>query len=530
MAQVNPIYTFAYRLVNAKNARTALEPENPDGGNSYVCIGRVNPWENESNPPAITHSLKATEFDVWRHMASAKKITNVKHVIRRIDWASGTEYARYDVDTEYLNTKDFYVVISTRDVFKCINNGGDGESTVEPTKPSDENLDELIETSDGYAWVYMYTISSSDMEDFSTDSYIPINDTNDIDRVSGRVDFIDVASAGSGYGTQFIENSTISSYNSSTRTVVSSDLTLSPTDDIFEGCVFEADGEYSEITSYSTTNTERTFVLAENISISSGNSFSIYPKVKITATDARLSSNTNAQAYATVNDSGEIDKIVIYEKGSGYTFYTAKVDISSDAASAGANGSGAVLRPIISPTGGHGSDYYAELYGNQLMIKVTFEGGLESGGRSVFTENDFRQISILQNPLIQDSSTLATGNIIKQTASVSLTNVSSTNNVSLFQSDDVITNSDGSTARIVESSITGTSAELEILSPEHAFSATDTVTITRTSPAGTVTGTVSEIEFGDLEPFSGNVIYINNREAIARNVNQIEDHRIVLTF
>jgi hypothetical protein len=52
----------------------------------------------------------------------------IKHV-----WTSNTVYAQYD-DTVALKEENFYVVPSTRDVFKCIYNNGGLASTIEPTK------------------------------------------------------------------------------------------------------------------------------------------------------------------------------------------------------------------------------------------------------------------------------------------------------------------------------------------------------------------------------------------------------------
>lgn len=62
------------------------------------------------------------------------------------------------------------------------------------------------------------------------------------------------------------------------------------------------------------------------------------------------------------------------------------------------------------PFGGHSSDNISELYGYTIMINHTFSGD-ESGSATV--QNDFRQISLIQNPLEQDG-TLADALIYRQ--------------------------------------------------------------------------------------------------------------------
>jgi len=95
---------------------------------------------------------------------------------------------------------------------------------------------------------------------------------------------------------------------------------------------------------------------------------------------------TGAQAAATVNANGEIQSILITNYGSGYSY--ANVEITGGA------GTSAVLRAIISPKGGHGSNMPNELCANIVSFYGAFEQE-EIDGFEI--SNDYRQIGIIKD-------------------------------------------------------------------------------------------------------------------------------------
>ena len=103
-----------------------------------------------------------------------------------------------------------------------------------------------------------------------------------------------------------------------------------------------------------------------------------------------------ANLTAVVDSNGSITGVNILNGGSGYT--SANVVITT-----GTTGSGAKLRPIISPTGGHGFDPINELGATGMMLSMELsetEGGTIPTGASVGTGTfNYRQISIIKNPL-----------------------------------------------------------------------------------------------------------------------------------
>lgn len=92
-----------------------------------------------------------------------------------------------------------------------------------------------------------------------------------------------------------------------------------------------------------------------------------------------------AEATAELNANGEITKIVITNFGSGYSYATAEII---------GDGNGAVLRPIIAPIGGHGSNAPDELLADTVCFYSSFENEEIQGFKF---NNDYRQIGIIKN-------------------------------------------------------------------------------------------------------------------------------------
>jgi hypothetical protein len=150
---------------------------------SYFFIGRVQPWDDETNPQLPSQSqidIKTT----FKNMIAAKLLTssNMSPVVRRIDWKSGTVYNEYR-DTEDMFardnlgnlTKTFYVRNRFDQIFKCLFNKDGSESTVEPilqagtTEPS-----QTLYLADGYKWIYITTINKGLKKNFFDNDWMPI--------------------------------------------------------------------------------------------------------------------------------------------------------------------------------------------------------------------------------------------------------------------------------------------------------------------------------------------------------------------
>jgi len=98
-----------------------------------------------------------------------------------------------------------------------------------------------------------------------------------------------------------------------------------------------------------------------------------------------------ATATATIDPiTNAITKVNITNRGQNYTYAIVKVT---------GNGQGAALRAIISPFGGHGKNSPEELYARSLMFYSNISNDLNQG---VVVENDYRQAGIIKNPRVFD--------------------------------------------------------------------------------------------------------------------------------
>jgi hypothetical protein len=101
---------------------------------------------------------------------------------------------------------NFFVMNSSFAVYKVIENDGATASTVEPTSTSNS----IFETSDGYRWKFMYSLTSSETLNFMSTDFIHVSTDSTVSAaaVDGALDTILVVAGGSGFNTS--SGSTIS--------------------------------------------------------------------------------------------------------------------------------------------------------------------------------------------------------------------------------------------------------------------------------------------------------------------------------
>jgi hypothetical protein len=178
--------------------------------NLYLSIGKVEAWANDFVPPIAEDSVQA-KIDLWDSMIFAKKITgnDMALVVPRYNWDANTVYTPYRHTANNLFSKPFYAVTSDYNVYKCLNNNQNANSTVQPTYT---NPNQTNQTSDGYVWKYLYTLERSYRSRFMTDDWLPVKElTIDDNSVQwdvqvaardGSIDVIYVTEPGSNYSNQ----------------------------------------------------------------------------------------------------------------------------------------------------------------------------------------------------------------------------------------------------------------------------------------------------------------------------------------
>lgn len=169
-----PSTTFINLKINAAEQFKESMSEPTPNTKLYLTYGKITGWANESSPDAANNSV-ATEYDIWNNMIGGKKLfsSDMAHVIRRFNWTANTKYFAYDHQASNIHdgNTQFYVMNSNYDVYKCLANNYSANSTVEPTAITPTNL---VQTSDGYIWKYMYSVSAADQLRFMSNSYIPV--------------------------------------------------------------------------------------------------------------------------------------------------------------------------------------------------------------------------------------------------------------------------------------------------------------------------------------------------------------------
>ena len=227
-----------------------------------------------------------------------------------------------------------------------------------------------------------------------------------------------------------------------------------------------------------------------------GSGYATAPAVTITG------DGTGATANSTIT-ANVVTSVTITNAGTGYT--RASVTFASGAAAATA---------IISPKGGHGADAVEELGGKYIMLNVRLDGN-ESNTFS--TANEFRQVGILRDPYLYGTTTRAVASSFRQSYKYQLSGISGT-----FTVDETIT-SGSNTASLIEF----TTPNLFTTLPVHRAFANSTSVTGGTSGA---TGTIAVITTPGLQPYTGDIIYVENRVPIARADDQIEDVKLVVQF
>ena len=220
------IITNKFRIHNSEQFSESFSEASPNV--YYLAIGRPQAWATSTRPdgrteyqgtdtaaPTPIDSIQ-DEFYSFDDFLAAKRVTSsdVSFVIPRRNWTTGTVYDYYRHDygnfvtgssssvqtansgATALYDATFYVMNSNYDVYKCLDNNSDANSTVEPTGTSNS----ILSTADGYKWKYMYSLTAAQRQNFLSTDFIAVatNSTVSAAAVDGAVNVVKIKTAGSG--------------------------------------------------------------------------------------------------------------------------------------------------------------------------------------------------------------------------------------------------------------------------------------------------------------------------------------------
>ena len=514
------IITDQLRILNTKDFVASVASTT---NSFYTWIGLPNATQVDSDwnttPPDPRDSFNQ-ENEYWDTMIALKKVdtTDVKQVVKKNTWASGITYDMYRNDIQAENPSkpsnaitlyaaNYFVVNEDYKVYICLQNGTDpnnpeGKASLDEPTFTDLEPRAAGSSGDGYVWKYLYTIKPGDIVKFDSTDFMP----------------------------------------------VPADWATNSTD--------------AAVRDNASTSGQLKIVTITNRGVGLGTANQTYTKVPING------DGQGAEATVVINSSSKVESVTVSKGGSNYSFGT--LDLAEGGVPTGT--SPAAFNVIIPPQGGHGADIYRELGAKNALVYARIENDAENP--DFITGQEFARVGIVQNPEAYNSTenleldkasavyalrltgagastaTFTADAFVTQTIGVGSTAVGRV--ISYDQTTSVLKywqdrstagfNTNGSantdptygfqmdrfTANIKAGgsfSITGGSESLSIST---SFTGLSTVINSRTYYLGqSFTAGVANPE---VNKYSGDIIYVDNRPSITRSTNQKEDIKVILQF
>jgi len=452
------IVTETFRKKLAQDLLTEIN-NTGDSNEYYIGIGKSDAY-NATDTTVNPIRCFREEREARNNLQSVKKVTNASFVIPRYNWTSGTIYTGFNDAVAGIPTNTYYVLTEDNQVYICLqqSKNATGQANVSTVKP-----------------------------DFA---------------VAG-VDEGQAFITADGYTWKFLYS--LSATNAANY--------LSAGYIPVEKVIWNTAGDSASLSPFQLEQliVQRNAVAGQilNITLTSGGSgYTSAPTVTITG------NGTSAAATATISG-GAVVKVEMNNEsaalGSGYDY--ANVSFS------GGGGSGATARIVLGPKYGVGADPREELKATSLMFNIK-PAGTENG--DFIIDNDFRQITLLRNLEIYDSSarfTASTGRAM----SYMKTTVPATS----FTID-----------KLLVGATSGAKAYIDDIQDSAIYyhqnentgfaSFVDGEQLTESDGSGS--GTIDSATLhGPVDNFSGEMLYVENRARVIRSTSQTEDIKVIIT-
>lgn len=207
-----------------------------------------------------------------------------------------------------------------------------------------------------------------------------------------------------------------------------------------------------------------------------------------------------------VVQNGVITGVDVLNAGAGYTYANVVLNPVQSGVAA------AVLRPIISPKGGHGKDSVSELYCNSLMLvtKLSIEKN-----KDIIPTNDYRQVAIVKNMKSYGNDFF----LRKATASscaafICDKTTSNTTTYNNLQKNDELKFNVGSTVKsftLVDKAIVNNKYYLLVQINDSYIPAAGSTVYKQISNSVSYQISINSIQQPDFDKYSGEMLYLNNR-------------------
>ena len=547
------IVSSNFRVVNANNFK-----EDVKNSNVYVAIGRADAWslttsDTTDTTPFTPNDHLDDQNNARRQFIGMQKLTSadVSHVVKRHNWTTGTVYVPWDSDDADIYDRNpcFYVLTNEFKVYKCLRNGNGAQSTVQPTHTTPTPTGSAT---DGYIWKYMYSITTADSEKFLTNAYMPVK------TIPVTIEAFAAAAAATNQTKILLKEANLDikvkhrvrkgdTVLGEISAIAGAELTLDgnlaasvSANDLliidFEDNDHASDALSVDFPQYKAQRDSLLLAEAggiERIEIPAGQGGAGYqsnPDSIVISSDGE----TDAVAEpADVTISGGVITAIDIGTSTGSSNHGKNITVASITVSGGSATTDATPRAVIAPNRGHGTDPVAELGGFLVALNTQLTG---TGGGDLTIGNDFRQITIIKNPRVHNSTPyagdLATSATLNPLKALNITGGGDVDNLS---ADDVITGgSSGAKAFIAYVDTEGSNNKIYYYQNEKtgfkSFTTGASETITAQDGGGGASFQVNSISNSEVDSRSGEMLFLENRTPINRSATQIEDIKLILEF
>ena len=444
-----------------------IKANDSDASNKYyAAIGRSEAW-NDSDVSPTPLRTKAEENDFRNSMQSIKIVADVLLVIPRYNWSSGTFYSAYD-DTQVGNTNAYYVINANQQVYMVLRASvsATGTAVASTIEPTGNTTGTPFKTSDGYVWKFMYSISATDANKFQSANFIPVK----------SIPFTNVNSSVAEVEQKAVQDAAV----------------------------------HGQIIGYGIE--------------SAGAGYSSAPTLTVQG------NGSNAAATATISG-GQVVKVEVADSsdaslkianfGSGYDY--ANVEVSG-----GSPTKPVKVRPILANSGGLGNDATIDFKASAIMFNAKPTG---TETLDFVIGQDFRQVGLLKNPQVDSAGHGGNGVSTAFTAStgraLKALNFSAVNTA--FGEDKTILGvTSGAKAFIDKDSGNSVFYHQNDDTGFKSFQAGETVQETDGTGEGVLDSAGAFETTFEVNPHTGELLYIDNRGAVTRSADQTEDIKIVI--
>lgn len=213
---------------------------------------------------------------------------------------------------------------------------------------------------------------------------------------------------------------------------------------------------------------------------------------------------------------GQIQNIIIQDRGINYTY--ADIIITDVTGGVGTSGAATVS---IAPPDGHGYDPVYELSAKTIMFNVEFAENEEG---NLPTDNEFREIVLLQNPRVA-----STGEIATDTSYTLYTKIKVSPGVGDFNNDEIVYQGATYSERTFSAEVISFDEVQNLLYLNNVRGTIQSNQALKGFNSGSIR-VVNSVTGPTLELYSGKILYISDKLPITRDPAQTERIRFILSF